>query len=107
MGYNTVALFLNDQADICTRQGQRVLDTLIECMRSGRGTDRFGGPGQMQVLPSCHADGQQVIVAGGNRITSLGVVHGLSHEPGDVLRQIAAQHGFALVRKRHPKDQRP
>jgi hypothetical protein len=35
------------------------------------------------------------------------VVHGLSHEPGDVLRQIAAQHGFALVRKRHPKDQRP
>lgn len=100
MGNNTVALFLNDHADVLDRRGGDVLEALRHSMRSGCGTDQFGGPGQMQILPSCHADGQQVVVAGGNRITLLGIVSDQSHDPEKVLRELADRHGFRLVTKR-------
>lgn len=99
MGNNTVAMFLNDQADIVERRGGEVLNTLKRCMGSGQGTDRLGGPGQMQVLPSHHADNIHVVMAGGNHLSSLGFVHGWQHEPEEVIRQLADQHGFRLVRK--------
>lgn len=107
MGNNTVALFLNDCAGDLDRDGEATLRTLRECLRSGQGTDRYGGPGQMQVLPSVHADGQQIIAAGGNRITLLGIAHGLSHEPEDILRQLASHYGFTLTKKRSARPTTP
>lgn len=98
MGFNTVAMFLNDQSDVMERRGQEVLDTLHTCMRSGQGTDRIGGPGQMQVLPSHHADNLHVVMAGGNTLSSLGFVSGWSHDPVHALKQLAGQHGYRLVK---------
>lgn len=97
MGFNTVAFFLNDQTDALCRDPGAVAITLRNAMSSGRGAKY--GPGGMRVLPSVHADYQQVVVAGGNRITLLGACHGLSHEPADILKQLADQHGYRLVRK--------
>lgn len=102
MGNNTVALFLNDQYDALTHKGQQVLNTLSECMRSGRGTDYLGGPAQMQVLPSAHADTLQIIAAGGNSIQIIGYAHWTDRTPEQVLRKLADQHGFRLVRKSRP-----
>jgi len=99
MGNNTVAMFLNDRADVLVSDGQRVLRTLSMCLSGGEGTGDFGGPGQMQVLPSHHADYIHVVMAGGNKLSSFGFVRGSRHEPEHVLRELADQHGFRLVRK--------
>lgn len=94
MGYNTVAFMLNDRACELEKRDD-VGAFLCRCMRSGDG----GNIGQMiEVLPSQHADTQQVIVAGGNRITRLGYCWGLSHNPEDILQQLAEQHGYKLVK---------
>lgn len=104
MGFNTVAMFLNDRANELTTRGDEVLADLRDCLAGGQGTDRWGGRAGMHVLPSVHADGQQVVVAGGNRITPLGICRDRSHDPETILRQLADQHGFRLVRKRAQHD---
>lgn len=95
MGYNTVAFFLNDQACEIERD-PRTLSRLNQAMASGHGnTDRQ----YMTVLPSVHADGDQIVMAGGNRITPIAVVYGCDHTEEALLRALAQRLGYSLRKK--------
>jgi hypothetical protein len=49
------------------------------------------------VLPSHHADGMLVCVVGGNTIKPLGM--GFRWDDDAILKAVADQHGYRLVRK--------
>lgn len=94
MGFNTVALFLNDRAhDIA--KSVSILPRLKTAMSSGMCDDRGNG---MHVLPSQHADCLQIVAAGGNTIRHIGFASRLDDDEA-ILRKLADQHGFRLVRK--------
>lgn len=95
MGFNTVAFFLNDQSD----QVEKDPDTIPRLRRALSSGSGYDGRQYMTVLPSQHADVQQIVIAGGNRITALGSMLGLSHDIEDVARYLADQCGYQLVKK--------
>lgn len=92
MGYNTVAFFLNDQA--CeVKRDPNTIGRIERALAGGQGnTDRQ----YMTILPSVHADVEQVILAGGNRITQLGFVYGCDHTEEALLKALAAKLGYSL-----------
>lgn len=95
MGYNTVAFFLNDQSDQVESDPMTV-PRLRQAMRSGMGNDDRQ---YMTVLPSVHADGDQVIMAGGNRVTPITVFHGCDHTPEALMRALARDLGYKVVKR--------
>lgn len=96
MGYNTVAFFLNDQSSEIERD-PLTIRRLKDAMACGMGNDDRQ---YMTVLPSVHADGQQVIMAGGNRVTSLAVLFGCDHTEEALLRGLAERLGYSLRKKK-------
>lgn len=101
MGFNTVALMLNDQ---CHRieEDDRLGSVLRNAMASGTGSDHeISG---LTVLPSQHADWNQIILAGGNRITALGGFRGSDHTKENLLRELAADLGYSLTKRRRRRD---
>lgn len=96
MGFNTVAFFLNDQCDQVERDPQ-TLPRLMRAMSSGSGND---DQQYMTVLPSVHADGTQIVLAGGNRITPLGIMFGRDHSEEALIRELARRLGYSLRKKR-------
>ena len=96
MGNNTVALFLNDMADDLRRRPEAVAETLYRAMCSGQG----GSLCQIvEALPSVHADATQIILAGGNRITSLGIMFDHDHSEETLIREMARRLGYSLRKK--------
>lgn len=102
MGYNTVALFLNDQADQIRKYPEQLAEGLYRCMCGGCGSEERGIylPGQTTVLKSQHADTLQIVVAGGNTIREIGFVHWTKFSDDEaILKGLADQLGFRIVRK--------
>lgn len=105
MGFNTVALFLNDQADQVRKRPEELAEGLYRAMCSGVGSEdpRYNIylPGQTAVLKSQHADTLQIVVAGGNTIRALGYVHWTKFSDDKaILKALADDLGFRIVRKR-------
>lgn len=95
MGFNTACIILNDRLhDLPKRDdlGSRIQTSVLTASRR-----HSIAPG-MDFLPSQHADTVQIVAVGGNRIFSLGYGH-WRDEPEDLLRKLADQMGFRIVRK--------
>lgn len=100
MGYNTVALFLNDRITDVRTEAQRSIDHIYE--RALR-NDRNHGPFGIQVLPAYHADQAPIILGGANSIEIIGEVHWSQKEDiPSILRAIAYKHGFTISIRNKP-----
>lgn len=110
MGYNTAVMLLNDHIDglnTDTGFGPRLHDSILESSRPeyrGRGKSLplgHCGNGAM-VLESQHADNVQIVAVGGNCMIPLGTLWGAWRhmtEPEKLLKSLADQMGYRLVRK--------
>lgn len=95
MGYNTAAIILNDQLSDVRDDPAIGKKIYAEVGRSR--SDGYVGHG-MVVLPSMHADTAQIVVIAANSIALLGHSH-WRDTPEDLLRGLADQMGFRVVRK--------
>lgn len=104
MGFNTAAIIRNDCLGELERDGsagRRIADAV----KTAGHRDTLDGyaANYLSVLPSQHADTAQVVVIAANSIHSLG--HGHWRDTDEMLlRALADQHGFRLVRKSRPSD---
>lgn len=97
MGYNTACIILNDRLHDFAKDpevGGKVQTAVLVAHR-----DMSRGPHGFQALPSQHADVAQVVVVSANSIKPLGYGHWQNTDE-ELLRHLADQHGFRLVRKR-------
>lgn len=95
MGLNTAVIVRNDFLhDIKKddRFGEKLYHAICMAHRDGGRNSSFS------VLPSQHADTAQVVVIAANRLRSLGY-GSWEHDDEGLLRALADQHGFRLVRK--------
>lgn len=100
MGFNTACLILNDELNTLAERegiGRDIKATVLTSERGRHGVAPHPTPG-FRSLPSQHADTVQIVAVGGNRIFSLGYGH-WKDEPEELLRALADQMGFRLVRK--------
>lgn len=96
MGNNTVGLFLNDFAAEIERAPD--LGGLIaRQLRSGNGAEI--GWQALTMLPCCHADYDQVIIAGGNRINRVALLRGCDHTAEALLHKLADHLGYSLTKR--------
>lgn len=110
MGYQTGVMLLNDHLDGLKTDvgfGPRLYDAILESSRpeyreKGKSLPLgYCGNGAM-VLSSQHADQVQMIAVGGNYMKRLGVLWGAwpnMQEPEKLLKELADQMGYRLVRK--------
>ena len=96
MGFNTVAFFLNDMSGEIEPNAIEVARKLRSAMSSGMGA-KMGQT--MEVLPSQHADYDQIIMAGGNRVTPLCSLRNCDHTEEALLHALASRLGYRLTRK--------
>lgn len=107
MGYNTTLFILNDAwgqiekdpVGFVKELNKRHVDAMGKPQEFG-----FGNYGNgFWIVANHHASETKVIAVGGNYVTILGSYYGSAHHrPEDIealLREIASQHGFRLVRK--------
>jgi DNA integrity scanning protein DisA with diadenylate cyclase activity len=94
MGNNTIAFFINDFAHEVERDSEKVIQTISHALSSGQGGEHHQ---IVRVLPSVHADYDQVILAGGNRITALTSLRRCPHTEEGLLHALAGRLGYALV----------
>lgn len=99
MGNNTVALLLNDFASEWDHYPESIAMRVKEGLAGGQGS-RFGQA--IELLPSCHADGDQIVMAGGNRITPIAVLRNCQHNEEALLKALADRLGYSL-RKKAPR----
>jgi hypothetical protein len=110
MGYQTAVTILNDAVDQLKTDvgfGPRLLDAILISQRPEyreRGVDVSLGNhcNAVMVLPSHHADVVQVVAVGGNYMRPLGNLYGAwrnMQEPEKLLKELADQMGYRLVRK--------
>lgn len=104
---NSVVLILNDHLYAIEKKPEEFVQEMAYAINdvgcSGKQQRTFY-PGQSMLVTCNHADTVAVIAVGGNHATVLGLVHnGGKHYTKDdqesVLRALADQHGFRLVRK--------
>ena len=112
MGINSTIFIYNDLLGEIERDPEGfVREMCREIQGFGYSTEmKTFFPGQSTVMSVAHADYVTVLAVGGNHATVLGRMHngGRHHSPQDqvkLLREIASQHGFNLVRK--PKKKGP
>lgn len=101
MGYNTACIISNDQLHSFAKDA----DVGEKVQRAVLCAGRFGGRGPhgFMALQSEHADVAQVVVVSANSIKPLGYGH-WQHTNEELLRHLADQHGFRLVRKAGRKE---
>ena len=102
MGLNTAMVVLNDHLHEIERDshfGKKV----AEAVRYAAGSRRQFTSG-FSVLPTVHADTMQIVAVGGNTIRSLGFSH-WSADDEDILRSLARDMGFRLVRMKKVTDE--
>lgn len=101
MGLNTVAIILNDHLHDLARDpeaGAKIASAIAHASR-----DAFCQAPGVSVLPSQHADTVQIVAVGGNRLWNLGYGHWKDTDE-DLLRKLADQLGFRVVRKAKRKE---
>ncbi len=116
MGYNSTILILNDGVSEIQRDPERFVKEMVDGIgRCGHGVTPHGvagrvdgqvnfDPGQSTVISVAHTDSVTILAVGGNHATVLGRIHngGHHHTKNDqesLLRRLADQYGFRLVRK--------
>ena len=110
MGYQTAVTILNDALEGLTTDpgfGVRLRQAVMISQRPEyreRGVDVSVGNhcNGALVLPSHHADVVQVVAVGGNYMRPMGNLYGAwsnMQEPEKLLKELADQMGFRLVRK--------
>lgn len=106
MGHNSTILVLNDRLGEIERDPEGFVKEMIQAIsRKGmqdKAVDFY--PGQTSVISCAHADQVTVMAVGGNHATILGRVYngGIHHTAEDqieILKRIANNYGFRLVRK--------
>lgn len=106
MGFNSTVLILNDRLSEIRRDPERFVEEMVQgihrCGLPGEQMDIYTG--QSTVMSCAHADQVTILAVGGNCATVLGRVYngGRHHAEEDqesLLRELADQHGFRLVRK--------
>lgn len=115
MGFNTALMVLNDGLhcldddpdagkriynmvlEACTGRRGEVFSTGLAIMHNGEARGSHGGV--VSCLSSLHADELQIIAVGGNRIQYLGYGGGYSADPETMLRNLADQMGYRIVKK--------
>ena len=113
MGYNTVLFICNDAMNEIKNHPEDFYNQLVTGMnRCGREPYDFGlgcHANGFQVVSSQHADLTTVIAAGGNHATVLGYTLGHSHHTDEakvrLIKEVADQLGYNLVKKRKRKEQ--
>lgn len=93
MGFNTAVMILNDQLHLIEQNadfGKDLRHAIAMAHRDG------GDHGGFAVLPSQHADYDQVVVIGGNRMRAMHAIPEVEREK--LLRALAHQYGFRLSR---------
>lgn len=111
MGFNSTILILNDRLSEIERDPEDFVKEMVAGI-SGFGIGFSGHadgqrefyPGQSTVMSVAHADSVTILAVGGNHATVLGRVHNGGHhhtkeDQESLLRQLANQYGFRLVRK--------
>lgn len=106
MGFNSTILVLNDRLDEIERDPEGFVREMRNAISEiGCSGDRAGFfPGQSTVMSVAHADTVTILAVGGNCATVLGRVYngGRHHTEEDqkfILKELADQHGYRLVRK--------
>ncbi len=105
MGFNSTLLILNDHLGQIERDPEGFVREMVNAISSlGCSGDQEDFHSQSTVMSVAHADTVTVLAVGGNHATVLGrVYNGGKHEaPEDkefVLRRLAEENGFRLVRK--------
>lgn len=98
MGYNTAVMLLNDRLHELRddpNAGRKIYNAAITADRNG-GDFQYG-----EVVPSHHADAIQVVLVGGNRIRTLKTLYYGSFDDNEaILRRLADEMGFRLVKKK-------
>lgn len=98
MGFNTAMMILNDHLHLIEKDpefGARVAEAV---RHAGRGEIYTSG---FNVLPTQHADTMQICAVGGNTIRRIGY-GGWSNSDEELLRSLARDMGFRLVRSKAP-----
>ena len=110
MGNNATILLLTDQLDSIERDPEGFVREMVNRIQSLGFSDRMEEfhPGQSTVMSVAHADTVTVLAVGGNHATVLGRVYngGKHHTAEDeefILKRLADEHGFRLVRKHKKK----
>lgn len=98
MGFNTALMVLNDRLDEIRNDPQFGERVSAAVMQAWRGEEKYFG--SFSMLPTQHADTVQIISVGFNNINLLG--HAWSDNPETILRELARQHGYRLVKRRKP-----
>ena len=109
MGYQTTVMLLNDHIDglkTDTGFGPRLYNAILEsglpAYRNKGLSLSLGNCGNgAMVLPSQHADQVQIVAVGGNYMVPLGTLWGRwthMQEPEKLLKELASQMGYRLVR---------
>lgn len=96
MGYNTACIISNDQLHSFAKDpivGEKVQRAVLTAGREGG-----RGPHGFMALQPEHADVAQVVIISANSIKPLGYGHWQDDDEA-LLRKLAEQHGFRLVRK--------
>ena len=110
MGYNSGILVLNDRISEIERDPKKFVEEMVRSiskMSISDGPVDFY-PGQSTVMSCEHADAVTILAVGGNYSSVLGRFFngGVHHTPeaqDDLLRRLANEHGYRLVRKSEKK----
>ena len=113
MGFNSTILILNDQLSSIERDPEGFVKEMVNAISSigCSGDKQDFHPGQSTVMSVSHADTVTILAVGGNHSTVLGRVYngGKHHTPEDqefILRRLADEYGFRLVRKPKGKEKK-
>ncbi len=103
MGFNTTVVVMNDalhQIEEDKEFGRKLAQAALLTYNRGRQDVSAGNHvNAATVIESHHADGIHLIAVGGNYGQDLGYVGGYRSTPEDMLRSLADQLGYRLVRK--------
>lgn len=103
MGYNTTMVILNDALHLIREDkefGKKVYDAALVVTNRGRQDISSGNHcNAATVIESHHADHMKLIAVGGNCGQDLGYVGGYRSEPLDMLKWLASELGYNLVKK--------
>lgn len=111
MGWNTAIVVLNDCLDEIEHDPEWFVEQLSTAIRLASVRDVRGVrdcvyvPGQTEIAYTGHADGIGIIAVGGNKGVKLGCVLNVENDGSEattieILRQLTAQHGYTLTKKR-------
>ena len=98
MGLNTPAIILNDKIHELERApdaGKRIGRAVQDAGRDNYSAESIG----VKVLQCGHSSGVQIVAVGGNTIRRIGWSNDCHDDDEELLRKLADQLGFKLVKK--------